>query len=222
MAGTDTASALAAGCPVLLKAHPTPAHLSAHRRGRHRHSLAGVGAPAGLFAMITGVQAGIRALQDPRIAAGAFTGSVHGGRALFDIAAARPQPIPFYGELGSLNPAVITAGAAAERAEDIAEGFVASFTQNAGQFCTKPGLLLVPQGSTLAERITALAREVAAARMLTAKIAEGYRHRLEEAARVDGIEILLQGSEEVSEDNEVPSLSPTVLRISAIIPPGGI
>ena len=215
VAGTDTASALAAGCPVLLKAHPGHLHTSALTAAIVTDSLTGVGAPAGLFAMITGVQAGIRALQDPRIAAGAFTGSVSGGRALFDIAAARPRPIPFYGELGSLNPALITAGAAAERADDIAAGFVGSFTLGAGQFCTKPGLLLVPQGSTLAERITALAREVAAARMLTAKIAEGYRHRLDEAARVDGIEILLDGGEEVSGDNEIPSLSPTVLRISA-------
>jgi NADP-dependent aldehyde dehydrogenase len=215
VAGTDTASALAAGCPVLLKAHPGHPHTSALTAAIVTDSLAGVGAPAGVFAVITGVQAGISALQDPRIAAAAFTGSVAGGRALFDIAAARTRPIPFYGELGSLNPAVITPGAAAERPEDIAAGFVNSFTLGSGQFCTKPGLLLVPQGSTLVERITDLARDVAPARMLTAKIAEGYRHRLQEAARVDGIEIPLQGGEEVSQDNEIPCLSPTLLRISA-------
>jgi NADP-dependent aldehyde dehydrogenase len=215
VAGTDTASALASGCPVLLKAHPGHPLTSALTAAIVTDSLAGVGVPAGIFAMITGVQAGISALQDPRIAAAAFTGSVTGGRALFDIAAARPRPIPFYGELGSLNPAVITAGAAADRPDDIAAGFVDSFTLGAGQFCTKPGLLLVPQGSTLGQRITALARDVAPARMLTAKIAEGYRHRLEEAARVDGMDMLLKGGQEVNENDEIPSLSPTLLQISA-------
>ncbi|NHU47030.1 aldehyde dehydrogenase family protein, partial [Rhodococcus sp. A14] len=154
------------------------------------------------------------ALEDPRIAAAAFTGSVAGGRALFDIAAARPNPIPFFGELGSVNPAVVTAGALDERAEAIASGFVGSFTLGAGQFCTKPGILLVPAGSPVTEQITALAQQVPAARMLTAKIAEGYHHRIEEAAAAPGVEVLVKGTASTGESG-VPEVTPTLLRTSA-------
>jgi NADP-dependent aldehyde dehydrogenase len=215
VAGTDTASALAAGCPVILKAHPGHPRTSAMTAEIVTAALEAAGAPAGIFAMITGVDAGVRALQDPRVAAAAFTGSVPGGRTLFDIASARKCPIPFYGELGSLNPAVITAGAAAERTEDIAAGFVGSFTLGAGQFCTKPGLLLVPHGSALVARITELAAEVPAARMLTAKIAEGFRSRLDDVRRVAGVDVLVDGAEVPAGDDGVPSFSPTLLRTTA-------
>jgi NADP-dependent aldehyde dehydrogenase len=108
VAGTDTASALAAGCPVILKAHPGHPRTSAATAAIVGEVLAEAGAPPGVFAMITGRQAGVRALRHSRVAAAAFTGSLRGGRALFDIAASRPTPIPFYGELGSINPVVIT------------------------------------------------------------------------------------------------------------------
>jgi len=211
VAGTDTASALAAGCPVIVKAHPGHPRTSAATAELVAQTLNEVGAPAGVFAMITGVDAGVRALQDPRIAAAAFTGSVPGGRALFDIAAGRKNPIPFYGELGSINPAVITEGAAADRIEEIATGFVGSFTLGAGQFCTKPGLLLVPQGSALVERIAELTAEVPAARLLTTKIADGFRSRIDAVRRVDGVDVLVDGGEEPGE-GAVPSFSPTLLR----------
>src|SRR6202012_454147 len=98
------------------------------------------------LAGVHGSQAGIDLVRHPLIAAVGFTGSIPGGRALFDLAAARPNPIPFYGELGSLNPVLITEQAAQARPGEIAAGLVASYTLGQGQFCTKPGLVLVPAG----------------------------------------------------------------------------
>ncbi|TQC49868.1 aldehyde dehydrogenase family protein, partial [Rhodococcus sp. WS4] len=101
-----------------------------------------------------------------------------------------------------------------ERAEAIASGFVGSFTLGAGQFCTKPGILLVPAGSPVTEQITALALQVPAARMLTAKIAEGYHHRIEEATAVSGVEVLVKGTASTGESG-VPEVTPTLLRTTA-------
>ena len=100
-------------------------------------------------------------MRHPLIAAVGFTGSIPGGRALFDLAAARPVPIPFYGELGSLNPVLVTERAAAARADEIAAGLVASYTLGQGQFCTKPGLVLVPAGPA-GDALTRSATETAA------------------------------------------------------------
>ncbi|HEY5854600.1 MAG TPA: aldehyde dehydrogenase (NADP(+)) [Aldersonia sp.] len=214
VAGTDTASALAAGCPVVLKTHPGHPRTSTATATVVERALAAAGVPAGVFTVISGVHAGTRALTDPRITAAAFTGSVAGGRALFDIAAARRSPIPFYGELGSINPAVVTPGALDERADDIAAGFVGSFTLGAGQFCTKPGILLVPAGSTAIDRIADLTRQVPPARMLTTRIAEGYRDRLVETSSIPGVEILVKGTES-TDPSGVPAVTPTLLHTTA-------
>lgn len=210
VAGGDTASALAAGCPVVLKAHPGHPDTSRTTAEIVRSALRAAGAPDGTFALITGRQAGVRALRDPRITAAAFTGSVAGGRALFDIAASRPAPIPFYGELGSINPVVVTREAEEERGADIAEGFVGSFTLGAGQFCTKPGILLVPRGSALSARITELVGNVSSARMLTGTIADGYRARLDEVTHLPGVTVLAAGTEHASDDG-VAAFTPTLL-----------
>ena len=215
VAGGDTASALAAGCPVVLKAHPGHPETSRKTAEIVRSALAASGAPEGTFALITGRQAGVQVLKDPRVAAGAFTGSVAGGRALFDIAASRPTPIPFYGELGSINPAVVTSGAERERGEQVAAGFVGSFTLGAGQFCTKPGILLLPRGTALPSRIAELAGDVAPARMLTSGIAERYRERTEELASAPGIEVLVRGAEH-DDPSGVPAVTPTVLRAGSV------
>lgn len=209
VAGGDTASALAAGCPVLLKAHPGHPDTSRKTADIVRSALHTAGAPDGTFALITGRNAGLTTLRDPRIKAGAFTGSVAGGRALFDVAASRPEPIPFYGELGSINPAVVTEGAERERGKQIATGFVGSFTLGAGQFCTKPGILLLPRGSDLPKRIAELAQDVPAARMLTTKIADSYRARIDEVSALPGVDVLVGGAEHSSED--VAAFSPTVI-----------
>ncbi|ERK69410.1 NADP-dependent fatty aldehyde dehydrogenase domain protein, partial [Leifsonia aquatica ATCC 14665] len=142
--GNDTASALAAGCPVVVKAHPGHPELS-----RRTAEIAQSVLPAGMFTLVEGMEAGVALVQHPAITAAGFTGSERGGRALFDLASARPKPIPFYGELGSINPVVVTAAAAAVRGPEIGAGLVASFTRDAGQYCTKPGLVFVPVGGAV-------------------------------------------------------------------------
>lgn len=175
VAGGDTASALAAGCPVVLKAHPGHPQLSTRTGEVLRAALIEAGAPEGVFDVIHGVDAGVNALKDPRIAAAAFTGSVPGGRALFDIAVSRPVPIPFYGELGSVNPVVVTPGAVKARGAEVARGFVGSFTLGTGQFCTKPGLLFLPEGHGLDDELRAAVRGVPGQPMLNERIAGGFR-----------------------------------------------
>jgi NADP-dependent aldehyde dehydrogenase len=168
--GGDTASALASGCPVVVKAHPSHPGLSARLGELARQAVADAGLPPGVLGMVTGDQPGVDALRDPRIRAAGFTGSTAGGRFLFDIAAGRPAPIPFYGELGSINPAIVTPAAAAARGEQIAAGFAASMTMGTGQFCTKPGLLFLPAGHGLDGALRAAVGAVGAAPLLNERI----------------------------------------------------
>ncbi|GAB7071266.1 aldehyde dehydrogenase (NADP(+)) [Mycobacterium hodleri] len=142
--GGDTASALAAGCPVVLKAHPSHPGTSQSSFDVITDALAHSAAPAGVVAIVHGTRAGAALVAQPAVKAVGFTGSLRGGKALLDIINAREEPIPFYGELSSLNPVVVTPGAAAERGEDIGAGLVGSFTVGSGQLCTKPGFVLVP------------------------------------------------------------------------------
>ncbi|MFH8349380.1 aldehyde dehydrogenase (NADP(+)) [Streptomyces sp. NPDC018045] len=144
--GGDTASALAAGCPVVVKAHPGHPATSELCAALLRRAALEVGLPAGVAGLVHGFDAGVELVRHPLVAAAGFTGSVRGGRALYDAAAARPHPIPFHGELGSLNPVVVTEAAAAERAERIGTGLAGSMTLGTGQFCVKPGLVLAPYG----------------------------------------------------------------------------
>jgi NADP-dependent aldehyde dehydrogenase len=144
VAGGDTAAALAVGCPVVVKANPGHPLLSDRIGELVAAALTAAGVPSGAFGLVHGLEQGRALVVDRRIKAGAFTGSLAGGRALFDLAAMRPDPIPFYAEMGSVNPVFVTSAAAADRAEGIAEGYAESFTLGAGQFCTKPGLLFVP------------------------------------------------------------------------------
>ncbi|GGX43429.1 aldehyde dehydrogenase (NADP(+)) [Streptomyces noursei] len=184
VAGGDTASAWAAGCPVIVKAHPGHPELSRCTAEIIQRALAGAGAPDGVFALIEGQQAGIDALRHPALRAAAFTGSERGGLALARIAAERPEPIPFYGELGSVNPVVVTPAAARARGVEIAKGYVRSLTLGAGQFCTNPGLLFVPAGDGgLVDEIVRLLREVPPAPMLGDRIAQAY---LDGARRLAG------------------------------------
>ncbi|GLW13350.1 aldehyde dehydrogenase [Streptomyces sp. NBRC 13847] len=158
--GGDTASALAAGCPVVVKAHPDHPATSELCAALLRRAAAEAGLPEGVLHLVHGFQAGIDLVRHPLIAAAGFTGSVRGGRALYDAAAARPHPIPFHGELGSLNPVVITEAAAGERAEQIGAGLAGSMTLGVGQFCVKPGLVLVPAGPAGERLVTALTAAV--------------------------------------------------------------
>ncbi|PXX52867.1 NADP-dependent aldehyde dehydrogenase [Nocardia tenerifensis] len=209
VAGGDTAAALAAGCPVVLKAHPGHPRLSEKTAAIVRDSLHAAGAPTGTFDVVHGVDAGTAALRHPAVAAAAFTGSVAGGRALFDIAAARPRPIPFYGELGSVNPVVVLPGAIRARARQIVAGFVGSFTLGAGQFCTKPGLLLLPRGHGLSDALRTAVREASSQRLLNDRIAGGFRARVTELRESPSITALF------TPDIEGDLLAPTLLRVAA-------
>ncbi|MER5434594.1 aldehyde dehydrogenase (NADP(+)) [Streptomyces sp. NPDC002588] len=147
VAGGDTASALAAGNPVVVKSHPDHPALSELVAKVLRTAAVAHGIPVDVLGLVHGFEAGVELIKHPLVAAAGFTGSIRGGRALFDAAAARPVPIPFHGELGSLNPVVVTEAAAAERAEAIGAGLAGSMTMGVGQFCVKPGLVLVPSGA---------------------------------------------------------------------------
>ena len=177
VAGGDTAAALAAGCPVIVKAHSGHPKLSVQTAEVVADALKAAGAPDGVFQLIAGQEAGVEMLKDPRIKAGSFTGSIRVGRMLADIAAARPPPIPCYGELGSVNPVFVTEAALAENAEAILDGFVTSVAGSAGQLCTKPGFLFVPAdnelGTVLAGEVAALERRRGARRTVAARPAFG-------------------------------------------------
>lgn len=209
VAGGDTASAIAAGSPVVLKAHSGHPELSKATAAVVVSALSAAGAPEGTFALITGTAAGSAALQDPRVKAGAFTGSIPGGRALFDIASSRPEPIPFFGELGSNNPVFVTEAAAAERGAEIAEAFVGSFTMGAGQFCTKPGTLFVPASSGMVEALR-LAALPGAAPLLNDRIQSGYAEVLQDLQSHPRMTVLAQG-----EDSLADPPSPTLLLTTA-------
>jgi NADP-dependent aldehyde dehydrogenase len=193
VAGGDTASALAAGCPVILKAHFGHPDLSALTGRLVVRALAEAGAPTGLFAVLFGAEAGRQALTDPRVKAGSFTGSIRGGRALFDLANSRPEPIPFYGEMGSVNPVFVTRAAARLRAEQVARGFIDSLTLGAGQFCTKPGVLFVPANSAVVDHLDSMELPPAAP-LLNSEIQNGYTTSLHRLVGHDDVTVLAQGN----------------------------
>lgn len=174
VAGGDTASALAAGCPVVVKAHEGHPELSRRTAEIVRSVVAERGLQEGVFTIVFGRQAGRDAVVDPRIKAAGFTGSTTGGRALFDLATGRADPIPFYGELGSVNPTVVTEAAARARGSEIAAEFVNSFTLGNGQFCTKPGLFFLPAGHELDDALAKAVSAIPAAPMLNSRIAQAH------------------------------------------------
>lgn len=178
--GNDTASAIAAGCPVVVKAHPAHPLLSDALARVARQALDAAGAPAGVFTSVSGRQAGIELVQAPGVAAVAFTGSQTGGLALWRLANERDRVVPVFAEMGTVNPVVVTPGAVPRLAE-IAAGFVGSFTLGSGQYCTKPGLMLAPAGSGALDAVAAALQEAAPRPvMLTADIAAAVRTGLDD------------------------------------------
>jgi len=185
--GGDTASALAAANPVIVKAHSSHPLTSRAAFEAMRDAAATYGAPHGLLGIVYGQRAGATLVADAHVAAVGFTGSLSTGRILLDIIEARDRPIPFYGELSSLNPLIVTAAAVDARAAAIAEGLYTSFTGSAGQLCTKPGIAFLPQNAdslvaTLVERAT----DAAAQPLLNERIFRSFgeiRTRLVEEGR---------------------------------------
>jgi NADP-dependent aldehyde dehydrogenase len=195
-----------------VKAHPGHPRLSALTGEIVARALRASGAPEGVFSVVYGDEAGRAAVTSPLIRAGAFTGSLAGGRALFDLAAARPDPIPFDAEMGSLNPVFVTGPALERRGEEILAGFATSFTLSAGQFCTKPGLLFVPAGSvTDGELAAALAPHRAGTALLNDHIHAGYVGRLRSLRDHPGVRTVVG-------DDDAAGAAPTPTVLATTVP----
>jgi NADP-dependent aldehyde dehydrogenase len=202
VAGGDTASALAVGCPVIVKAHsshPGTAEIVASAVIRAAQAS---GMPEGVFSVLygSGVTVGGALVKHPHIKAVGFTGSFKGGRALMDMAAARHEPIPVYAEMSSINPVVMLPGILAEKSAALADGFFQSLTLGVGQFCTNPGLVLLPAGSE-SDFIAALTEKIAQAPagvMLNAGICQAYRDSTQATASQPGVTAI------VSEQDAAP------------------
>lgn len=203
--GGDSASALAAGCSVIHKIHSAHRELALRTAEIVVVALESVNAPTGLFQIVDGREAAIALVEHPLIKAVGFTGSTEVGRSLFDRAAARPEPIPFYGELGSINPVFVMPNAWRDRQDEIIDGYAASFTLGMGQLCTKPGVLLVPDTNreNLAERLRAALAKAPTGKMLSPGLRAAFGTSRDAMAGLPGIETLVDGA-----DSEVPE--PTV------------
>jgi len=191
VAGGDTASALAAGCPVVVKAHPAHPATSEIAARAVIDAAAAAGMPPGVFSLIQSTRndVAIALVQHPRTRAVGFTGSLRAGRALFDAAARRPSPIPVYAEMGSVNPVFLLPGALAERAEAIAEGLAASVTLGVGQFCTNPGVVVGVASESFdrfVRRLESLIRDARPGTMLYPALLQSYEAGVLRLSAVDG------------------------------------
>ena len=199
VAGGDTAAALAAGCPVVVKghsAHPGTGEIVAQAIDV---VVKACGIHPGVFSLIQGGKrdVGQSLVQHPLIKAVGFTGSLGGGRALFDLCAQRPEPIPFFGELGSVNPMFLLPNAMSARTEELARGWVGSLTMGAGQFCTNPGIAVVldgPDADAFVTTAKAGLGDVAAQTMLTDGMADAYRSGAKRIAATSGVKEVLTTS----------------------------
>ncbi|MBW8199895.1 aldehyde dehydrogenase (NADP(+)) [Flagellimonas abyssi] len=193
-AGGDTASALAAGCPVIVKSHPMHAGTSELVASAIVKAVEKTGMPKGVFSSINGgVQAGVDLVNHPKVKAVGFTGSITGGRALFDIAAKREEPIPVFAEMGSINPVIITPDAISQRGGEIAKTYAGSITLGTGQFCTNPGLLLTIKNDNTEDFIAELAKETIALDsqcMLHPNIKSGYEKKEADVTSQSGVEVV--------------------------------
>lgn len=200
-AGGDTASALAAGCPVVVKGHPGHPGTAEIVAEAILEAIERCGVHPGVFSLVQSDtrEAGEALVQHPLIRAIGFTGSLKGGRALFDLACARPEPIPFFGELGSVNPMFLLPGAVRARGAEIAAGWAGSLTMGVGQFCTNPGLGVVIDGPE-ADAFEAAAADamgkVAAQTMLSEGIAGAFRDGQCRIRDTEGVRELVASSVE--------------------------
>jgi len=205
VAGGDTASALAAGSPVIVKAHPSHPTTSVETARIVASVL-----PEGVFGIVHGIPVGTRLVQHASVKAVGFTGSTGGGRALFDLASGRPDPIPFYGELGSVNPTVILPGAATE---ETAAGFAGSLTLGVGQFCTNPGLVFAP--ASMVESLTAAVAGTSGGPMLNERMQHGYQSGVDSLAGSDLVELAATGTDPAQGFSVAPKLFTTELKTFA-------
>jgi 2,5-dioxopentanoate dehydrogenase len=205
VAGGDTASAFAAGCPVIAKGHPSHPATSELVAQAILSAIQKCGFPLGFFSLVQGttIDVGQALVKHPKLAAVGFTGSLRGGRALFDAGAARPKPIPIYAEMGSINPVVILPDALATRHSALVEGLVGSVTLGSGQFCTNPGLILMLQSSSADQFVNDVAQAMGAKPpgvLLNAAVEKSLQAGVGQTASKDSV-TLLTGGEVVAGDS---------------------
>ncbi len=195
VAGGDTAAALAAGCPVLAKGHPSQPGVNALVARCLTQAATEAGLPEGTFQLVQGAaqELGEALVDADGVAAVSFTGSTRGGRALFDRAARRERPIPVYAEMGSVNPSVVTAAALRARGDAVRDALLAATTFAAGQLCTKPGVVFVPRGAegdAFVQGLVAALEDAEAPVMLNDRLLEGFGAGLDALAADPGTEVL--------------------------------
>ena len=195
VAGTDTIAALGAGCPVVVKAHPGHPGTSELLGRAIQKAVQDSGVPVGSFSMVhgKGYDVGLNLVRHKAIKAVAFTGSLTGGRALFDAAAQREDPIPVYAEMGSTNPVFLLPGALKKRASQIAQGYIQSVNLGVGQFCTNPGIICGVNGDdfdTFSNEAMQLASNVDSSTMLHEGIFHGYKSGVSKLLEHEGVNLL--------------------------------
>src|SRR6266498_580863 len=197
VAGGDTASALAAGNPVVVKGHSAHPGTGELVGNAVRDAVRQCGLPEGVFSLLFGGgnEIGTALMKNQYVKAGGFTGSRTAGKILMNIAASRPEPIPLYAEMSSTNPVFILPGALRKNAEKLATGLHASFTLGAGQFCTKPGMVFVPEGSDAAKFTTKLQETVAGStpfHLLTSVIHSSYGAGISARRTKGGVKLIAE------------------------------
>lgn len=218
VAGNDLSSAFAAGCPVVVKNHPNHPGTSELVAGAIVKAIADLKLPAGLFSMLNGRghEIGLTLVRHPLAKAAAFTGSLRGGRALFDAANARPEPIPVFAEMGSVNPVFVLPGALAERGAKIAEGYRASLTLAVGQMCTNPGLVVGLNNASSAafvQQAAALVEGSAPGTMLYGPLRDAYDTGVRKLSAVPGVQVVARSTAEA--DRVKTQGRPTLLTTDA-------
>ena len=201
-AGGDTAAALAAGCPVIVKSHPMHAATGEMVSSAVIKAAEKTGMPNGVFSNLnsSGIEVGQQLVKHPKVKAVGFTGSIRGGRALYDLAAKREEPIPVFAEMGSVNPVIILPEALKNRAAAIAKTYSGSITLGTGQFCTNPGLIIGLKSEGLTNFVNILAKEIVTVEpscMLHPNIVRAYEANKEKALSQKGLKVLANYDTEV-------------------------
>ncbi|MGY3794031.1 aldehyde dehydrogenase (NADP(+)) [Aquimarina sp. 433] len=191
-AGGDTAAAFAAGCPVIVKSHPMHAGTGELVASAIAKAIEKTGMPNGVFSNLnsSGIEVGTQLVQHPKVKAVGFTGSIKGGRALFDLASQRPEPIPVFAEMGSINPVILLPKATESRGKELAKTYAQSITLGTGQFCTNPGLIIGIKGSSLDKFIESLSNEILTidpSCMLHPNIVDNYERNKNRALEQNGL-----------------------------------
>jgi 2,5-dioxopentanoate dehydrogenase len=210
VAGGDTVSALAAGCPVVVKGHPAHPGTSEMVAAAIRKAAQETGMPEGVFSMVQGTshEVGMAIVTHPLVKAVGFTGSFRGGKALFDAAARREEPIPVYAEMGSTNPVFILPNVLHEKGDKIADGLSKSVTLGVGQFCTNPGLIIIEESEQTQEFLKQTAshlQQSPAAAMLTPGIRQAFYKGIQHLKSISDVQVLAE-TEVISESNQAAAV----------------